>query len=50
MTYNQPSENERHQIYCLKKSGYSQMEIAELLARIFHKALSHEERSIFFYR
>ena len=33
MSYNQLTENERYQIYSLKKVGHSQVEIAELLAR-----------------
>ena len=33
MTYYQLTENERYQIYALKKAGHSQKEIAELLAR-----------------
>lgn len=33
MNYNQLTENERYQIYSLKKAGHSQKEIAELLER-----------------
>jgi len=33
MNYNQLTENERYQIYILKKAGYTQKEIAELLKR-----------------
>ncbi|WP_346836609.1 IS30 family transposase [Microbulbifer sp. SAOS-129_SWC] len=33
MSYNQLTENERYQIYSLKKAGHSQIEIAELLER-----------------
>lgn len=33
MNYNQLTENERYQIYALKKAGYSQAQIAELLER-----------------
>ena len=33
MSYNQLTENERYQIYSLKKAGHSQVEIAKLLER-----------------
>ena len=33
MNYNQLTENERYQIYALKKAGYSQQNIAELVER-----------------
>lgn len=33
MSYNQLAENERYQIYSLRKAGHSQAEIAELLER-----------------
>lgn len=33
MSYNQLTENERYQIYALRKAGYTQKEIAELLDR-----------------
>jgi len=33
MSYNQLNENERYQIYSLKKAGLTQKEIAELLGR-----------------
>ena len=33
MNYNQLTENERYQIYALKKAGHSQKDIAELVGR-----------------
>ncbi len=33
MSYNQLTENERYQIYILKKAGHSQVDIAEKLER-----------------
>ncbi|MGO1426346.1 MAG: helix-turn-helix domain-containing protein, partial [Halomonas sp.] len=33
MSYNQLTENERYQIYILKKAGHSQLAIAEKMER-----------------
>ncbi len=44
MSYYQLTENERYQIYSLRKAGHSQAEIAELLER-HPSTISRELRS-----